>query len=128
MLCRMTPCRSRHTSSYQAGVAAEQHVAEVLRRRRYDVLAQRYRTEAGEIDIIAREGSILHIIEVKRRKKLHDARQCLSLRQRQRIERSAEIFAAEHPSYAGCDWQFDVVFVTNHETRWLERAWIVGAE
>jgi putative endonuclease len=39
-----------------------------LRRRGYAVLARRYRTRHGEIDIIAREGETIVFVEVKARR------------------------------------------------------------
>ena len=38
-----------------------------LRRRGYEILARRYRTRRGEIDIVARHGSTLVFVEVKAR-------------------------------------------------------------
>ena len=39
-----------------------------LGRRGYEVLARRYRTRAGEIDIVARDGDTIVFVEVKARK------------------------------------------------------------
>ena len=39
-----------------------------LRRRRYAILARRYRTRWGEIDIVARDGDTLVFVEVKTRR------------------------------------------------------------
>lgn len=39
-----------------------------LRRRGYAILARRYRTRCGEIDIIAREGATIVFVEVKARR------------------------------------------------------------
>ena len=38
-----------------------------LRRRGYEILAQRYRTRFGEIDIVARDGETVVFVEVKTR-------------------------------------------------------------
>ena len=49
------------------GVRGENLACHELRRRGYDILARRYRTRHGEIDIIAREGEVLVFVEVKTR-------------------------------------------------------------
>jgi putative endonuclease len=50
------------------GLRGEQLAAEHLRRLGYDVLARNVRTRHGEIDIIARDGSVLVFVEVKTRR------------------------------------------------------------
>jgi putative endonuclease len=49
------------------GVRGEEMAAGFLRQKGYNILARRYRTANGEIDIIAEQGGILVFIEVKAR-------------------------------------------------------------
>jgi putative endonuclease len=49
------------------GKTGEDVACRELRRRGYEVLARRYRTRVGEIDIVAREGPTIVFIEVKTR-------------------------------------------------------------
>ncbi len=51
----------------ELGKAGENYACEELRRRGYVILARRYRTRHGEIDIVARDGDILVFVEVKTR-------------------------------------------------------------
>jgi len=50
------------------GVSGENLACEALARRGYAILATRYRTRVGEIDIVARDGSTLVFVEVKTRR------------------------------------------------------------
>lgn len=49
------------------GRAGEDAACAELRRRGYTIVARRYRTRAGEIDIVARDGRTLVFVEVKAR-------------------------------------------------------------
>jgi putative endonuclease len=49
------------------GKLGEDFACAELSRRGYSILARRYRTKYGEIDIVARDGSTIVIVEVKTR-------------------------------------------------------------
>lgn len=114
---------AQQATSYQTGLQAERAVASCLRCRGFTIMAQRYRTEAGEIDLVAHKGRVIHFIEVKKRGALEKARQCISFHQRQRIARAAEIFLAQHAVGPEWDNQFDAVFVVGRTLYWLPDAW-----
>jgi putative endonuclease len=102
----MRPSRER---AYRSGVFAESFVAFLLRLKGHRIVARRYKTPVGEIDLVALKGRRLAFIEVKRRKSLEDAAWTLPARQRRRIVRAAQYWLAGHPDYAGHDIAFDVV-------------------
>ena len=52
------------------GRRSESIAARILKREGYRILERNYRTDLGEIDIIARENKVLCFIEVKTRKNL----------------------------------------------------------
>ena len=54
-------------AGYARGLVAEGIAAWLLRLKGYRVLATRYRTPLGEIDIVARRGKVLAFVEVKAR-------------------------------------------------------------
>ena len=60
--------RSSSQTSYAIGVAAEGSARQLLESKSYRIVAQRYKTKAGEIDLVARRGDHLAFVEVKRRK------------------------------------------------------------
>jgi putative endonuclease len=50
------------------GNAGEREAARFLRRAGYRVIARRYRTPLGELDLVARDGSCIVFVEVKTRR------------------------------------------------------------
>ncbi len=49
------------------GKSGEDLACRELRRRGYEILARRYRTRIGELDIVARDGATIVFVEVKTR-------------------------------------------------------------
>ncbi len=97
--------------AYQRGIEAEAAARRALATDGWTVLAQRLRTEAGEIDIVAATEDLLAIVEVKARATLADAALALGPRQRARLIASAEIVLAEHPEWARPGMRFDLMVV-----------------
>ncbi len=102
------PDRTR-VRAYRFGLRAETVCVWWLRARGYRVLARRFKARVGEIDIIARRGRLLAMIEVKARKHGDMAQAVPSMRQRRRIARAAEAFVARSPRLAGCDIRFNLM-------------------
>lgn len=112
--------------AFRRGRSAELLCLWHLRLRGYRVLARRFRVPSGEIDLIARRGSVLAAIEVKARDTLATASESLTPRQRRRIARALEHFLARRPDLAGLALRFDVMLV--EPRRWprhLVDAWRV---
>jgi putative endonuclease len=82
-----------------------------LRLRGWRILARGWRCPSGEIDILARRGRVLAIIEVKSRNQLDAAASALSPRQRRRITRAAEAFLLSRPDLARLEPRFDLMLV-----------------
>ena len=99
-------------TNYQAGVDAESICCNYLSAKGFSLLATRYKTKAGEIDIIAAENNLLLFIEVKRRKSdiIDDP---VSRAQKKRIINAALQYIAENPKIAGLDMRFDCILVDN---------------
>lgn len=106
----LSPEKKRHAWRY--GRLAETLCAWHLRLRGYQILARGYRVHVGEIDIVARRGNLVAIIEVKARRTQEEAAYSLTQRQRQRIIRAAEAFLQSHPECAGLDVRFDLMLVS----------------
>jgi putative endonuclease len=106
---------------------AEALAAWSLRLRGYRVVARRYRTPLGEIDLIVRRGRLLAFVEVKARPDLDLALGALGARQRERTRRAAELFLLRHPGHADCILRFDLVAVRPWRLpRHLADAWRLG--
>ena len=96
---------------YQYGILAEKVVVISLRLRFYKILAQRYKTRCGEIDIIAKKSDKIIFIEVKARRKKAHIERILSLKQMERIKRAANIFIAKNNHLQKYKRHFDFIEV-----------------
>jgi putative endonuclease len=103
--------RAARRGAYGRGRKAERLAAWWLRLKGYRILARDFRVPLGEIDLIARRGAVLAVVEVKARGDLATAAEAIGRRQRTRIQRAAEIFLQRHPALAALGLRFDVVLV-----------------
>ena len=93
------------------GRRAEALAAWALRLKGYRVLARRFRSGAGEIDLIVRRGRTLVFVEVKQRPDEAAAVAAVTPAAARRIARAAELWIGRNPVLAGFDRRFDVVAV-----------------
>jgi putative endonuclease len=106
------------------GRLAETLAAWSLRLHGFRIVARRFRTPLGEIDLIARRRDLLAFVEVKARADPERAASALSPRQRRRTARAAELFLLRHPEHAGCTMRFDLITVRRWRMpRHLPDAW-----
>lgn len=101
----------RRSRAYNRGVTAEFLCVLVLRLKGYRIVARRFRGPAGEIDIIARRGHLIAIIEVKARASLDEALEAVGRRQQRRILHTVLYFQSRHPGLANLDYRFDLMWV-----------------
>ncbi|MDO8837520.1 MAG: YraN family protein [Parvibaculum sp.] len=119
---------ARGRAAHRRGLRAETLAAFWLRLKGYRILARRLKTRAGEIDMVARRGRALVIVEVKASARPDRAGEraveALLPRQQQRLARAADHLLAMRPGLAGLDLRFDVVLVAPRRfPRHLEDAW-----
>ena len=57
-------------AAFRTGISAESRAAAFLMAKGYRILAKRYRTPHGEIDIVARRRNLIAFVEVKARASL----------------------------------------------------------
>lgn len=103
--------RARGETGYHAGLAAEDAVARDYERRGLPVVARRWRGQAGEIDLIARNGATIVFIEVKASRDFDRALSHLGPRQVARLCAAAEEYAGTLPSGSLTEMRFDVALV-----------------
>src|SRR4051812_16806441 len=104
----MSPTSDRIT----LGKAGEDYACRELERQGYEILARRFRTRLGEIDIIARDDDTLVFIEVKARRSTRFGEPCEAVdwRKQQTIARiAAEYVLRRGIGDARC--RFDVVSI-----------------
>lgn len=89
----------------------------------YRILARRYKTPVGEIDIIARRRGTLVFVEVKARDNFDAAAEAVTARQQARIVNAAQFWLAAHAGTMECPMRFDAVLVAPGKIPWhLENA------
>lgn len=93
---------------YEKGISAELCAEKELITRGYKILGKRVRTEYGEIDILAQKGEDVIAVEVKQRKTLDGARECLSIKQRKRIA-NAFLFIISNRNEVFENYRIDMV-------------------
>lgn len=103
--------RVRGGAGYRAGLRAEWLAALWLRLKGYRVLATRFRSPAGEVDLIAVRGRTLVAIEVKRRKSRAEAAFALTTPQMARIRRGLVHFVSLYPRYQQHDLRVDAILI-----------------
>jgi putative endonuclease len=102
--------RSRQ-KAYRLGHSSEWLAAAALMVKGFRIVARRYRTKLGEIDLIARRGDLVLIVEVKARKTLIEAMEAIAHQSERRIEGAADLWLARQPDYARLSVRFDMVAV-----------------
>ena len=85
------------TSTYRRGLWAEYIAMAWLMFKGYRILAHRYRTRHGEIDIIAKKRNCLVFIEVKARQNIMDALEAVNITTQRRIVNAARHYISRHP-------------------------------
>lgn len=97
--------------SRQEGIWGEAQVANYLRCRGYQLLAHSYHCRFGEVDLIARQGSILCFVEVKTRTNLSVGlpREYVTRQKQEKLRRTAACYLAAHE--LDCPVRFDVAEV-----------------
>ncbi len=101
--------RTTRKTGHKTGMDAEALCRLALRLKFYRILATRYKTPMGEIDIVAARGNNLVAVEVKARATRRDALESISPNQQGRIARALQDFVMRHPRYTHADLRFDVM-------------------
>ena len=97
--------------AFRVGISAESRASMLLIAKGFRILARRWRSPVGEIDIIARRRSLLVFVEVKARASLDDAAWSVTDRQRVRIIAAAQAWLARNADDRIRDIRFDAVLV-----------------
>src|SRR5690606_33880661 len=90
----------------------EAAAAALLIAKGYRLLARRYRTPLGEIDLVVKRGRLVAFVEVKARADLRAALEAVGPFAERRIVAAADLWLARHPAAAGLDLRYDMVLVT----------------
>jgi putative endonuclease len=103
--------RPERQAAFHVGISAESRAAAFLIAKGFRILARRWRSPLGEIDIVARRRRLLVFAEVKARPTIDKAAESVNVRQRRRIAAAAEIWLAANPDDSIRDIRFDAILV-----------------
>ena len=117
------------TRRQQSGRRAEDLAAEFLRTQGCEILERNYRRRLGELDLIAREGGVLVIAEVRTRASAEwgGAAASVDRRKQRRITRAAQQLLQQRSELAQLPVRFDVLVVsdlgaTEPRIEWIRHA------
>lgn len=106
----MTAARSRRgLAARLSGRRAEVVAALWLMLKGYRILGFRLKTPQAEIDLLARRGNILAVVEVKQRMTPLNAAEAVGHDQRQRLRRAGAAIAARRASLRGATVRLDLI-------------------
>jgi len=105
------PAAPERVAAFRTGLSAESRAAAYLMAKGYRILARRFRTPHGEIDLVARRRSLLAFVEVKARATLDEAAFAVTPRQQLRIINAAQAWLVAHPEHAEFELRFDAILI-----------------
>ena len=97
-------------SNYVKGINAEAKAVEILVNCGYEILGRRIKTKYGEIDILVFKDNTVVAVEVKQRKNLNIARECLTTRQMHRISKALQLIIYQR-NFLFENYRVDVVLL-----------------
>ena len=103
--------RPERVAAFRSGLSAESRAAMLLVAKGYRIVARRWRSPVGEIDVVARRRNTLVFVEVKARATLDAAAEAVGDRQKLRIIAAANAWLATYPKDMACDIRFDAMLV-----------------
>lgn len=114
----------RGAAARRSGRSAEVLAALWLMAKGYRILGFRLKTAQGEIDLLARRGRTLAVVEVKRRTDLAEALAAVTPEQRRRLIRAAGAVAGRRKALAGLDIRLDLfALAPGGRPRHIAAAW-----
>ena len=116
----------RRRRAERDGRRAERLASLFLMAKGFAILDRRYRTPAGEIDLIARRGNLLVFAEVKARASEDAGVEAVTAPARRRIEKAAGLFLSRNGRLAACMMRYDILTVSGWRVRHRQDAWREG--
>lgn len=100
---------ARGAAARLSGRRSEVWAAIWLMARGYRILGFRLKTPGAEIDLLAKRGPVLAVVEVKSRTSIEAALEAVSFDQRERLRRAGRALAARRPGLQGAAVRLDLV-------------------
>lgn len=77
----------------------------------YRILKMRYKTKLGEVDIIARKGELIAMIEVKARRSIEEAFDAVTPTSQKRIEAAGDVWMSKQKNPHLFSIRYDIIAV-----------------
>lgn len=108
----------------QQGALGERKAGELLESRGYEILEYNFRARGGEIDLVARDGSVLVFVEVKYRRDERSGSplEAVDPRKQRRICLAASGYLARHGLGLDTPCRFDVVALVGEKAEVVKNA------
>ena len=100
---------ARGAAARLSGRRSEAWAAAWLMAKGYRILGFRLKTPQAEIDLLAKKGEVLAVVEVKSRATIEAALEAVTFDQRERLRRAGTSLAARRPALAGCAVRLDLL-------------------
>jgi putative endonuclease len=100
-------------TGHQKGLWAEFKAKTYLCLNGYRILEERFKTPAGEIDLIVKKENMVVFVEVKLRKTVEAAAEAIHAKNQSRVRRAAELYLQQHPEYTECELRFDALVMAS---------------
>jgi putative endonuclease len=106
------------------GGNAEDAAVQFLRSNGLEILSRNCRFRVGELDVVARDGEVLVIVEVRMRSsnRFGGAAASVDLRKRTKLRRAAARLLQQHPGLASLRVRFDVIAIDRDRIEWIKHA------
>jgi putative endonuclease len=108
----------------QTGACAENTAAAFLESQGFRIVARNFLRRVGELDVVARDGELLVVAEVRTRAsdRFGGAAASIGPAKQRRIVLTAALFLDLHPELRDCRVRFDVIVVRDGTIEWLPHA------
>jgi putative endonuclease len=83
----------------------------LLRFKGYRIIARRFKTKQGEVDIIARKRDVVAMVEVKARATLLEAMDAVDNSTMRRIEAAGDIWLSKQRDFARLNIRYDLIAI-----------------
>jgi putative endonuclease len=106
------------------GQAAEDAAVEFLKTQGLEILLRNFRLRLGELDIVARDGDTLVIVEVRRRSsnRFGGAAASVDFRKQAKLRRAAALLLQQRKTLAALCVRFDVIALGPAGIEWIKHA------
>lgn len=108
----------------QTGSLAENSACAFLEAQGFAIVSRNFLRRLGELDVVARAGDLLIVVEVRTRasEQFGGAAASVGRPKQRRIAATAALFLQRHREHRHCRVRFDVIVVKNGAIEWLKHA------